>query len=626
MTTPRLLGLLGWLCVHAAAAQTPVLTLTDSARYVNLWGQTGVDFYVDSSRYLTRQQVERRAFRPTAGRSSSFGFTNASIWVRFRLRDASPLPVARVIGSDFNLIDTLDYYLIREATGQVIHQQNGRLIPHHQQRIDSHSRIFPLHVLPNETYAVYFRVAGRNAKRIELTIEETYQHQAGYQRATWFWAGYVGFYLTMILVQVIFFAMTRNRNSLYYLLYLCGFLLVEVCRGNGMIGDRYLWPDATWFKSNSLLIGVPVSTVLGMWFYANGLRLKQYVPVLYRVLQVDAGVTLLLAGWALSKSADTNVVQHVLFTALASDLLVLVACFWVWRKGYQPARFYLLGTLCFFGSIVVTLFWNLGLLPDHFITAQSLNIGCVLEMLFFTTALADEYRLTQREKQQAQTELIDVLQNRNNELRAAQLQGQTLERQRVAADLHDNLGSTLSALHWNLQAMNTSQLTPAEQAVYTAIRQQIGQAYTDVRLLSHNLLPQELAKQGLPSALKTLVGRLNRNTTTHFNLTDIEIVPRLDPQTEFELYSICLELVNNTLKHAGATEATITFSLTDDTLHLHVTDNGVGLNEQTTNGYGMQNIAARIASIGGQWSVESEPGAGVRHQIQVPVGAPVGNG
>ncbi len=307
-----------WLSSGLVQAQSPVLTLTKPDEFTDLWGQAETEFYVDSSRYQSLTQVKQQVFEPTAGHSSSFGFTNASIWIRFRLRDESSTPTARIIGTGFNLIDTLDYYLVNEATGQLTHQQNGRLIPHYRQRIDSHSRVFPLDALLNQTYTVYFRVAGRNSKRMEFSIEEAHQHYAEYQKATWRWASYIGFYLTMILVQVIFFAITRNRNSLYYLLYLCAFLLVEISRGNGMVGDRYLWPDATWFKSNSLLLGVPIATVFGMWFYANGLRLKHYSPLLYRILQADAIITFLLAGYALVRASATNVVQHVLLTALIS--------------------------------------------------------------------------------------------------------------------------------------------------------------------------------------------------------------------------------------------------------------------------------------------------------------------
>ncbi|GAB3639602.1 sensor histidine kinase [Spirosoma arcticum] len=208
---------------------------------------------------------------------------------------------------------------------------------------------------------------------------------------------------------------------------------------------------------------------------------------------------------------------------------------------------------------------------------------------------------------------------KNAELRAAQLQGQTLERQRVAADLHDNLGTTLSALHWNLEAMDTTKLTAVEQALYATISQQVSQAYNDVRLISHNLLPDELAKQGLAMALCHLVDKMNRNTPVRFRLSGTSDLPRLDQQTEFELYSICLELLNNIIKHAHATEGFIDLTPANGILYMTVGDNGTGIDNQRTDGRGLHNVAARVDSLAGTWIVDSTPDGGVQNRISVPV-------
>lgn len=214
------------------------------------------------------------------------------------------------------------------------------------------------------------------------------------------------------------------------------------------------------------------------------------------------------------------------------------------------------------------------------------------------------------------------LRQKNRAITAAHLQGQTTERQRVAADLHDNLGTTLTALQWSLDATDKSKLTAAERAVYATIREQVGQAYRDVRLLSHNLLPTELAKQGLLVALQNLVAKMNRNTAVRFCLTGAAALPRLDEQTEFELYSICLELLNNTIKHAQATEGAIDFHMTAGTLQMAVSDNGKGADNQPINGRGLANVAARVTSLSGTLVTHSEAGAGVQNQITVPLRLP----
>ncbi|RYF76904.1 MAG: hypothetical protein EOO39_05070 [Cytophagaceae bacterium] len=222
------------------------------------------------------------------------------------------------------------------------------------------------------------------------------------------------------------------------------------------------------------------------------------------------------------------------------------------------------------------------------------------------------------------------LRQKNRAISEAHLQGQTLERQRVAADLHDNLGTTLAALQWSLDATDKSKLTAAERAVYATIREQVSQAYRDVRLLSHNLLPDELAKQGLAAALQKLVEKMNRNTPVNVQLTGADELPALDQQAEFELYSICLELLNNTIKHAQATEARIDLHLTAHTarpaeagLLMTISDNGKGVSDQPTNGRGLQNVAARVASLSGTLVTDREPGGGVRNRVNVPVTLPV---
>lgn len=215
------------------------------------------------------------------------------------------------------------------------------------------------------------------------------------------------------------------------------------------------------------------------------------------------------------------------------------------------------------------------------------------------------------------------LRQKNRAINAALVRGQTIERQRVAADLHDNLGATLAALRWNLETMDNSKLSPVEQDVYATISQQIRQAYDDVRLLSHNLLPDELAKEGLPVALQKLIRKLNRNTSVRFRLNGTDMLPRMHMQTEFEVYSICLELLTNVCKHAQATEAYVTFSLNRETLSLTVCDNGTGFNGQRTEGHGLQNVAARVETVGGTWVVQSNGHGGMQHELVIPLTTPV---
>lgn len=208
-----------------------------------------------------------------------------------------------------------------------------------------------------------------------------------------------------------------------------------------------------------------------------------------------------------------------------------------------------------------------------------------------------------------------TLTKQNAALQTALLEGQATERKRVAADLHDALGSTLSSLRWSMGAIDKNKLNMQEQEVYQHVQNSLEQAYDQVRLLSHNLLPEELKKQGLWKALEVLVRKLNRNTPIMFTLQIPENQPCLNAKTEFELYSICLELINNILKHAQATEASVKVEVKSEKLQLTVTDNGKGISENTTAGKGLRNIAERVESLKGKWEKISDDLPGTKNVI-----------
>ncbi|MCP9769216.1 hypothetical protein EGI22_14960, partial [Lacihabitans sp. LS3-19] len=115
------------------------------------------------------------------------------------------------------------------------------------------------------------------------------------------------------------------------------------------------------------------------------------------------------------------------------------------------------------------------------------------------------------EVQQLSLEKQETLQKQNAELQAALLKGQTIERQRVAADLHDNLGSTLSALWLNVDMIDKSKMNTEEKEIHQNLRENLEKAYNDVRLLSHNLLPEEFEKQGLVPTLQGFVRKISKN-------------------------------------------------------------------------------------------------------------------
>lgn len=207
---------------------------------------------------------------------------------------------------------------------------------------------------------------------------------------------------------------------------------------------------------------------------------------------------------------------------------------------------------------------------------------------------------------------------KNREIEEALLKGQKIERRRVAADLHDNLGGMMSAIRLTIEAMDVSKLSKKEKEVYQSVLYMTREAYNEVRLLSHNLQPEELEKFGLPEALQRLMHKLNNSQKIHFSVV-VSHLQKLNKELEFNLYSICLELANNIVKHSGATEASFEFVTKGTELQLFVTDNGKGfIQNNTSDGMGMRNIQERTNQMAGKLKIHSEPGEGTMFRFIIP--------
>ncbi|MFN8356538.1 MAG: sensor histidine kinase [Spirosomataceae bacterium] len=215
------------------------------------------------------------------------------------------------------------------------------------------------------------------------------------------------------------------------------------------------------------------------------------------------------------------------------------------------------------------------------------------------------------------------LQRKNAEIQEALFKGQTLERKRVAAELHDTLGGTLAAVKLNMEYFDTKHLSDDEKEIYESVLAMIRDACLEVRYISHNLIPEELEIQGLIIALKKLMQKITTGKTS-FSFHTEGITERLDKNIEFNLYTICLELINNILKHSQATQATISLVQKNGLITLKVYDNGVGIvkngtGKKSTEGIGLKNIQSRVETLKGKYRFSSPNGKGLETLIEVPL-------
>lgn len=184
------------------------------------------------------------------------------------------------------------------------------------------------------------------------------------------------------------------------------------------------------------------------------------------------------------------------------------------------------------------------------------------------------------------------------------------ERNKLASVLHDGLAAELTALKLELE-LNPS---TSERAFYM-----LSKAHHMSRNISHNLSTHFINEIGLIEALVNLISSYNVNKTIHF-YTNIEGLLRLDDKVETILYRSVQELLQNSLKHAKASEINVQAILVDNLLTISVEDDGVGIDsDKLLKTIGLNTVKQRIKLINGIFELESLPNRGTTIFIKLNI-------
>lgn len=199
----------------------------------------------------------------------------------------------------------------------------------------------------------------------------------------------------------------------------------------------------------------------------------------------------------------------------------------------------------------------------------------------------------------------------------AMITGQEEERQRIATDLHDRLGSMLSTVKLLTSSLKADQ----EPSKHQKLGNLVDDACVEVRRISHNLSTGMVRSFGLKTALEDLCSGIGQSKLIECKLLIYGLEERLEINTEIGLYRMVQEILNNTLKHARARKVIIQINRLEESLNLTVEDDGVGFNSQRKqkNGLGLANLEARAQQLNGTFHIDSTPGRGTISIIEVPL-------
>lgn len=195
------------------------------------------------------------------------------------------------------------------------------------------------------------------------------------------------------------------------------------------------------------------------------------------------------------------------------------------------------------------------------------------------------------------------------------------EAKRIAHALHDEAGQLLASVHFALADI-ASELPPQTRARLQEVKALLNKIETELRNLSHELRPTVLDRLGLLPALQFLADSMARRAGIRIKVTGEE-TGRLPPVVETTLYRIAQEALNNVVRHARASSASIELRVERERVSCTIRDNGIGFAAdrlQQSDGLGLSGIRERVNALGGSLHLASKPKRGTALRAEVPRG------
>jgi signal transduction histidine kinase len=593
------------LCLQVSAFDT--LRINPSFERVDLLKRVAViktDRTVNIQAIAARVQEQPNAF--TELTRANLGYTDKIVWV--------VIPFVNSYDDDKILLelqnphlDYIDAYLLIGDSLATLGNPTGDNRAFNTRAIPYRHFLWPIPKSQRKTHII-FRIEKLNSSLVVPLI--AWHESAFLKHETQLLITYGLFFGIMlaVLLYSVGLGLILKQNIHFYYVGLIGMSLAYFVIDEGF-GYQFLYRQWTGINSLMRVVILGINTIALILFSIQFLNIKHYkssiATMLYGIitlLVIMIILTPVLSDFYLAHSSFF--VPFALAVTFTGNLLPLLVAVLTRKEQRTNALFFLVAY-----SIVLITGTLVRLEDIGWIERLPFNpvyIGAFLENMIFFIALS--YRTKKVYDQR--NELALKINRHQKEMIQSYVRGTEQERQRVARDLHDDIGSRISHVKRQMESLNQHELLP-----------EVDKLCNDIRNLSHQLAPQAIQFNSLAQLIEQQSYLLHQ-AGIKATLQQYDFPETIPTNIKTELVRIVQEGIQNIIKHAEAKQVDIQLFKHDNQLIITLEDDGNGfdVNRQHA-GIGLTNMKARAESLDGMLEISSRPDHGTSIIISIPVPA-----
>ncbi|WP_417886657.1 tetratricopeptide repeat protein [Zunongwangia sp.] len=245
-------------------------------------------------------------------------------------------------------------------------------------------------------------------------------------------------------------------------------------------------------------------------------------------------------------------------------------------------------------------------------------IVLILLRLFYIQRLRIQRQLSSQKEENSRQQINQLMKDHKLAVIERYQKGQDEERERLAREIHDGIGSDLAGIKMAFENyVEDHPKDPQIKRILTGIHN----ACLDVRGLSHQLHPLAFSEIGFSSFLKDYIHQISQKKSLSIQsfFFPEEEIDKLAEDFLIDVYRIVQELVNNIIKHSKATQAEVQLTQHEDHLNILIDDNGIGFQKTKKQGIGLRNIKERLQNIQGTIAIDTSSDSGTSITINIPI-------